>query len=621
YLKMNLKKKFVIGAASLALVAGMGVAPAMAGEIYLPNGNKVERLAGPDRVETSLEAAKARMEQSTVDTAYIVGYDAVVDAASASSLKDGVILVAPKDRGGQLLLGKAMKDDAKLSSISKLVAVGGTAVVADSVLDNIKKFDDSITETSRVDGKNRYETSANIAKRAFAAVSVNNVFLTRGDNPVDALSAGSLNAFPGKMGPVLLVNPSGTVDKSIVDYYRSTGKSAGDVYVLGGEAALSDAQVKQVVGESQSISPWKYAETEESLRLKLQKAAIEYLGHKTWQGMADKLEFDTDGTPTALFGLHDNALADEGQEKDPRKIEAKKITDKTKAFAGFKPTLAKYDIYATKIDGLYKTAKAELDEAVNNAVKAPTAAANVEAAIKAKFEALYGTSSFKATTIDGVSPNVKVKVQGAFNVDKDGNLTGLNKAFIAKLGKDYATNEDAAIKNALKVQDDTLAGAPGAADPKNLEKFNEILQADFSKQKALTAASKAKLMNAIAAYKAKPWAKVITQPEGVKRIIGKDRYETAALISYLATNGRSDAEVKNVYLASGADNHLIDSVVAGQLIDGSIMLVPGADLSDETKLELARLAKKHVTIQGYVLGGKEAVSDDAVMAVAKAMGI
>jgi len=619
---MNLKKKFVIGAASLALVAGMGVAPAMAGGIYLPNGNKVERLSGPDRVETSLEAAKARMEQSTVDTAYIVGYDAVVDAASASSLKDGVILVAPKDRGGQLLLGKAMKDDAKLSGISKLVAVGGTAVVADSVLDNIKKFDDSITETSRVDGKNRYETSANIAKRAFAAVSVNHVFLTRGDNPVDALSAGSLNAFAGKMGPVLLVNPSGTVDKSIVDYYRSTGKSAGAVLVLGGEAALSDAQVKQVVGESQSISPWKYAETEESLKLKLQKAAIEYLGHKTWQGMENDLKFDTDGTPSALFGLDDNAsLATEGQEKDPRKIEAKKITDPTKAFAGFKPTLAKYDIYATKIDGLYKTAKAELDEAVNNAVKATTAAANVEAAIKAKFEALYGTGSFEATTIDGASPNVKVKVQGAFNVDKKGNLTGLNKAFIAKLGKDYATSEDAKIKEALKVKDDTLAGAPGANDPKNLEKFNEILKADFSKQKALTAASKAKLMNAIAAYQARPWAKVITQPEGVMRIVGKDRYETAALISYFATKDMSKNTVKNVYLASGADNHLIDSVVAGQLIDGSIMLVPGADLSDETKLELARLAKMHVTIQGYVIGGKEAVSDDAVMAVAKAMGI
>ena len=620
---MNLKKKFVIGAASLALVAGMGVAPAMAGEIYLPNGNKVERLSGPDRVETSLEAAKARMEQSTVDTAYIVGYDAVVDAASASSLKDGVILVAPKDRGGQLLLGKAMKDDAKLSGISKLVAVGGTAVVADSVLDNIKKFDDSITETSRVDGKNRYETSANIAKRAFAAVSVNHVFLTRGDNPVDALSAGSLNAFAGKMGPVLLVNPSGTVDKSIVDYYRSTGKSAGDVYVLGGGAALSDAQVKQVVGESQSISPWKYAETEESLKLKLQKAAIEYLGHKTWQEMADKLEFDTDGTPKALFGLAKTSLTVEGQEKDPRKIEAKEIkdTDAAKAFAGFKPTLAQYDIYATKIDGLYKTTKAALEQAVNNAVKAGTAAASVEGAIKTQFEALYGTGTFVATAVDGSSPNVKVKTQGAFDVDKDGKLKGLNKAFIAKLGKDYATTEDAAIKEALKVKDDATIAAPGAKDPKNLEKFNEILQADFSKQKALTEASKVKLMNAIAAYQARPWAKVITHPEGVMRIVGKDRYETAALISYFATNSMPKDAVKNVYLASGADNHLIDSVVAGQLIGGSIMLVPGADLSDETKLELARLAKNNVTIQGYVIGGKEAVSDDAVMAVAKAMGI
>ncbi|MST49224.1 cell wall-binding repeat-containing protein [Mobiluncus porci] len=619
---MNLKKKFVVGAASVALIASMGVAPAFAAEIYLPNGTKVERLAGPDRVETSLEAAKVRMEQSTVDTAYIVGYDAVVDAASASSLKDGVILVAPRDRGGQLLLGKAMKDDAKLANISKLVAVGGTSVVADSVLENIKKFDDSITETSRIDGKNRYETSANIAKRAFAATAVSTVFLTRGDNPVDALSAGSLNAFTDKKGPVLLVNPSGTVDKSIVDYYRSTGKPSDNVLVLGGETALSDAQVQQVVGETESISPWKFAETEESLKLKVQKAAIEYLGHKTWQGMADTLKFKTDGTPEALFGLGDaNSLATEGTMKDPRKIKAEKVTDPAEAFSGFKPTLAQYDIYATKIDGAYKTAKAELNEAVANAVKAGTDANGVETLVKDKFEALYGTGSFKATTVDGASPEVKVKDQGAFNVDKDGKLTGLNKAFIAKLGKDYAQNEDAKIKEALEVKDDTQVAAPGAADPKNLEKFNEILQADFAKQKALTEASKKKLANAVATYNAKPWAKVVTQAKGVKRIIGKDRYETAALISYYATNAMTNDSVKNVYLASGEDMHLIDSVVAGQLTNGTIMLVPGADLSDETKLELARLVKQNVTIQGYVIGGPKAVSDDAVVAVAKAMGI
>ena len=42
---MNLKKKFVIGAASLALVAGMGVAPAMAAPIPLLGGGTADLVA------------------------------------------------------------------------------------------------------------------------------------------------------------------------------------------------------------------------------------------------------------------------------------------------------------------------------------------------------------------------------------------------------------------------------------------------------------------------------------------------------------------------------------------------------------------------------------------------
>ncbi|STY98417.1 hypothetical protein [Mobiluncus holmesii] len=59
----------MIGAASLALVAGMGVAPAMAAAgqpVLLPGGKKLVRVAGDARVETSLEAAKLRMKQGTV---------------------------------------------------------------------------------------------------------------------------------------------------------------------------------------------------------------------------------------------------------------------------------------------------------------------------------------------------------------------------------------------------------------------------------------------------------------------------------------------------------------------------------------------------------------------------
>ena len=54
---MNLKKKFVIGAASVALVAGMGgvAAPAAVAAPSLPGSiMKLERLGGLDRVQTSL---------------------------------------------------------------------------------------------------------------------------------------------------------------------------------------------------------------------------------------------------------------------------------------------------------------------------------------------------------------------------------------------------------------------------------------------------------------------------------------------------------------------------------------------------------------------------------------
>ncbi|STY80874.1 hypothetical protein [Mobiluncus curtisii] len=76
---MNLKKKFVIGAASLALVAGMGVAPAMAApgdKIVLPGGQSFDRVAGAERVETSLKVAMkaAKDDAAKARKVYLVNY-------------------------------------------------------------------------------------------------------------------------------------------------------------------------------------------------------------------------------------------------------------------------------------------------------------------------------------------------------------------------------------------------------------------------------------------------------------------------------------------------------------------------------------------------------------------
>lgn len=83
------------------------------------------------------------------------------------------------------------------------------------------------------------------------------------------------------------------------------------------------------------------------------------------------------------------------------------------------------------------------------------------------------------------------------------------------------------------------------------------------------------------------------------------------------------------YLASGDDAHLADSVFAGQLQKGTILLVPtDGELNTLTKLELARKgAQKFANPMGetifgsqvFTVGGKAAVSDDVFIDAVKAL--
>ncbi|MCI6584077.1 MAG: cell wall-binding repeat-containing protein [Mobiluncus sp.] len=659
---MNLKKKFVVGAASVALIAGMGVTPAFAADVHLPNGTQVVRLSGEDRTATSVAVAEKRMKDSPVTTAYIVGYNAVVDAAAAGALTDGVILVAPKDKSGQLLLGNTMLNSAQLSQVTKLVAVGGEGVVPKSVLDNIKKFDTKITSTDRIDGKNRYETSVAIAKKAFATSTATNIYLARGDNPVDAMAAGAILG-----GPVVLVNPSGTVDPSVPAYYKASGVKADNVIVLGGEGALADAQVQQVVGQHETVSPWEFAASEADLKKAIQKAAIAYLGHDAWQDTATDLQPDPEKPNYGLFGLADTVNDVAGTLQDPRLIEVPSAAltagDAAKAFTGYKTT---YDILnknVVGINGAYNVKKATLDKELADAIAAGSkftlgqsqgaaATAPTLTALDEAVKAMYGIAAVAPTattkgTNDGNFVATGVTLTNAdatpYAFNEKGELTGLNQAWVNKFNK-AAT--DAAGTGVVSVAGtyvestvpkgvagslnaiiaDKAADGKSATDAADADKqrinwfvLNELANKQLATQKALTDSAKADLAAAVAKYQTRPWEKVVTQAKGVKRIIGADRYETSALISYYATT-KTGTPTTEVYLASGADNNLIDSVVAGQLTKGSIMLVPTKpELTEQTGLELKRLAKVNATINGFVIGGTAAVSDDTLKAVAAAM--
>jgi hypothetical protein len=91
----------------------------------------------------------------------------------------------------------------------------------------------------------------------------------------------------------------------------------------------------------------------------------------------------------------------------------------------------------------------------------------------------------------------------------------------------------------------------------------------------------------------------------VTRIAGKNRYETAALVSQARfPNG---AEV--CYVANGRE--FPDALVAGTLaLDGPLLLTDPNTLSDGARWELARLKPKRVVIVGGISSVSDAVERD-----------
>ena len=651
---MNLKKKFVIGAASLALVAGMGVAPAMAAAgdpVLLPGGKKLVRVAGDARVETSLEAAKLRMKQGSVTRAYLVNQSALVDAATAGMVKDGVVILVPSDKAGQLLLGATMAKDPQLKNIKTLVAVGGEGVMPQAAVDNVAKMNPNITDKSeRLGGKNRYETNVAIAKKVFPNGGTGQKFLlARGDNMVDALTAGAY-----ENGPTLLVNPSGKVDPATVAYAKKAKISAASV-ILGGEGVLPTAQVEQLFEGKVQVDPWKYQTTTADLKKAVQEAAAAYEGQKAWQGLNGKTS-DADDNLKNFFGLHTATTCTETE--DATEIDVKDgIPTGKKCFVGYKKSLANLKVNAQALldakNNGKKTIKNQLGEvkdavdaavasnvsAVSSGQAAPNTAAALAApnnatfnTINTKFKAAYGNVALtKPTLLAGELDN-----PGSFTFDTDGNLTGLDQKKIDQIVDNYIADKgdtefikvDGAPATGVKLSD--VAKTKGNTDYEltavtggevlNYAAVKKAIEARVAEQVKTTADAKKALDEAVAAYKAGPDAKVLVGTgSGLARLVGEDRYQTSALLSYWLREKQGFTDTF-VYLASGDDAHLIDSVVAGQLQHGPILLVPtSGDLKPSTVSELTLMGKQKTLQGGYIMGGTGAVEDAVAQAAGKAI--
>lgn len=222
--RLKPQKIYVLGGTG---AVSESIEKALKGKPYV---QEVERVSGKDRYETAIEVAE---EVGNYNQAILAsGSDSSPDAlsiASHAAASQVPILLTPKNK-----LSDSTEAYLHTVNVKKATLIGGKGVISTSIEDGL--IEDGLT-VNRVSGKDRYETSVEIAKTFNFAAS--NIFFANGDVFIDALPGSSLAA--AMQAPVLLTE-QGKLPQSIDDYLIKDSHST-NVYLLGGKGAISNETV------------------------------------------------------------------------------------------------------------------------------------------------------------------------------------------------------------------------------------------------------------------------------------------------------------------------------------------------------------------------------------------
>ena len=188
-----------------------------------------DRVHGKDRVETAIEISKKYFRQA--NTVIVVDKKDFPDAMTASVLSK--LLKAP------ILLTNTHKLDSRVAAeIQRLgakdvIIVGGNSSVSDAVKRELAKFDKDTVE--RIYGKDRYETSAQVARRVVGITGkLGHAVVASGQVFADALAVAPYASREGY--PILLVKAN-NLPKSIKD--AITELAINKVTIAGGYATVN----------------------------------------------------------------------------------------------------------------------------------------------------------------------------------------------------------------------------------------------------------------------------------------------------------------------------------------------------------------------------------------------
>lgn len=189
----------------------------------------VIRIAGKDRFDTSSKLAQEVVKLSDKSRkAILVNGFKNADALSVSSIatKDEL----PIFMNGNNSLNSDIKNQLKKMNINKIFIIGGVNSISKNIEKELKNMNINIV---RLAGRDRYETSMNIAKYAYK--TSDNLIVASGENSVDALSASVLTE--KKNAPILLLNNK-KISESIEKYIEDM--EASKIIIVGGESSISE---------------------------------------------------------------------------------------------------------------------------------------------------------------------------------------------------------------------------------------------------------------------------------------------------------------------------------------------------------------------------------------------
>jgi putative cell wall-binding protein len=210
----------------------------------------VTRVAGDDRVATSIAASEASFGFHGADAVVLARSDGFADALAGIPLavaKKAPLLLTP----GASLDSRTRYEILRTLSPGKTVyLLGGVGAVSDAVRSRIASLGYAV---ARFAGADRFSTALAIAREGLGNPDV--LLLASGTTFPDALAGGAAAAKAG--GAVLLTNGS-TMPASVAAYIAS--RQGVTRFALGGPAAAADPEATPIVGADRYETARKVAE-------------------------------------------------------------------------------------------------------------------------------------------------------------------------------------------------------------------------------------------------------------------------------------------------------------------------------------------------------------------------